>query len=164
MDILTTPGARALRSGRRSAAGRHYLVTTVCHARERRSAHARHAVPVAAAIGSVRLWRDSRMLCWVLMPDHLHALIELGQSESLAVLMKRVKCVTAGIANTVGGRYGSVWMSGYHDRALRSDENLLAAARYVVANPMRAGLVKCVADYPYWGCAWSVDDIDDPIG
>ncbi|GAA4796317.1 hypothetical protein GCM10023307_22780 [Lysobacter hankyongensis] len=104
------------------------------------------------------------MLCWVLMPDHLHALIELGQSESLAVLMKRVKCVTAGIANTVGGRYGSVWMSGYHDRALRSDENLLAAARYVVANPMRAGLVKCVADYPYWGCAWSVDDIDDPIG
>lgn len=98
------------------------------------------------------------------MPDHLHAIVQLGKTESLAVLIKRVKCVTAGIANAIDRRHGPVWMSGYHDRALRSDENLLAAARYLLGNPVRAGLVRQVADYPHWGCAWPVDDIEDPIG
>ncbi|MNN75503.1 hypothetical protein D3C81_1918110 [compost metagenome] len=52
------------------------------------------------------------------------------------------------------GRTGKVWQSGYHDHALRRDEDLKAAARYLVANPLRAGLVKSVRDYPFWNAVW----------
>ena len=35
-----------------------------------------------------------------------------------------------------------------------SDEDLVAVARYIVANPVRAGLVKNVRDYPHWDAVW----------
>jgi REP element-mobilizing transposase RayT len=160
----SSPGTRALRHGRTSAPGQHYLVTTLCHARERRFARADVAGPVAATIADPDLWREARLLCWVLMPDHLHALIGLGTMEPLPKLMQRVKCVTAGIANASQGRCGVVWMPGYHDRGVRSEAMLLPMARYVLANPVRAGLVARVSDYPYWGCAWSPGAGDDPVG
>ena len=37
-------------------------------------------------------------------------------------------------------------MAGFHDRALRRDEDTLSTARYIVANPLRAGLVKNIRD------------------
>jgi hypothetical protein len=47
-----------------------------------------------------------------------------------------------------------LWQKGYHDRALRRDEDLQQAARYIVANPLRAGLVKRLGDYPLWDAVW----------
>jgi hypothetical protein len=47
-----------------------------------------------------------------------------------------------------------VWAPTFHDHALRKDEDLLQAARYIVMNPVRAGLSRRVGDYPYWNCVW----------
>lgn len=47
-----------------------------------------------------------------------------------------------------------IWMRGFHDRALRRDEDLAAMIRYVGANPLRAGLVAAGEVYPYLGGAW----------
>jgi putative transposase len=48
----------------------------------------------------------------------------------------------------------AIWQSSFHDRALRSEAELKPAARYVIANPVRAGLVASVRDYPFWNAAW----------
>jgi REP element-mobilizing transposase RayT len=53
----------------------------------------------------------------------------------------------------IGGR-GGVWQAGFHDHALRKEEDMQAVARYVVANPLRAGLVTRLGDYPLWDAAW----------
>jgi REP element-mobilizing transposase RayT len=164
MRKTTFPGSRALRHGRISTPGHHCLVTTICRERERRFAWADVAGPLAAAIADPALWREASLLCWVLMPDHLHALIGLGPAESLPKLMQRVKSVAAAITNASQSRRGAVWMPGYHDRGIRSEAMLLPMARYVIANPVRAGLVARVSDYPYWGCAWSSGAGDDPVG
>jgi hypothetical protein len=37
---------------------------------------------------------------------------------------------------------------------LRRDEDLRAVARYVILNPVRAGLVQRVGDYPHWDAVW----------
>ena len=161
MKTLTPPRSNALRIGRRSIAGQRYLITTLCDQRETRFAHWASASRVAAVVDSRRLWRGSRILCWVLMPDHLHLLIELGENDSLPALMRRVKCVTAGIANAVDRRRGRVWMPGYHDHTLRCDESVAATVRYMVANPVRAGLVRRAGDYPYWNCVWLEDGMAD---
>ncbi len=47
-----------------------------------------------------------------------------------------------------------MWQKGFHDHAIREEEDLRAVARYVVANPVRAGLVQSVRDYPHWDARW----------
>ena len=161
MDANTLPKQQALRAGRSSIPGQAYLITTVCHHREKRFSRWSCASRIAPTIDNQRLWRDSRLLAWILMPDHLHLLIELGENESLPALMRRVKCVTAGVANAVDRRRGRVWMPGYHDHALRCDESVAAAVRYMIVNPVRAGLVRRAGDYPYWNCVWLEDGMAD---
>jgi len=48
----------------------------------------------------------------------------------------------------------SVWQDGFHDHALRREEDLKEVARYIIANPVRAGLVTRVGDYPLWDACW----------
>lgn len=47
-----------------------------------------------------------------------------------------------------------VWEKGFHDRALRGEATLKPAARYLVGNPLRAGLAEQIGDYPYWNSIW----------
>ena len=102
-----------------------------------------------------RLWRSSLLLCWVLMPDHLHLLVALGDEEPLDKLMRRVKAVTSREAQAAGcGVEQPLWMRGYHERLMRNGLNREAAARYIVANPVRAGLVGSCREYPYWDAIW----------
>jgi hypothetical protein len=56
--------------------------------------------------------------------------------------------------NRVHGQAGALWQPNFHDRALRIDEDRKAVARYVIANPVRAGLVERVGDYPFWDAIW----------
>ncbi|VVM86044.1 REP-associated tyrosine transposase [Pseudomonas fluorescens] len=95
----------------------------------------------------------AKSLAWVVMPDHFHWLVEL-QRDSLSGLMQRTKSLSTKAINRSVGRKICLWQQGYHDRALRRDEDLLKMARYVVANPLRAGLVEKLGDYPLWDAVW----------
>ncbi|WP_155312116.1 transposase [Desulfosarcina ovata] len=53
------------------------------------------------------------------------------------------------------GRNGALWARAYHDHALRSDEDLKTVARYIIGNPVRAGLVERVGDYSFWDAVWA---------
>jgi hypothetical protein len=52
----------------------------------------------------------------------------------------------------VRGRDGAlIWQRGYHERTLRSNERVEVIARYIESNPVRAGLVRTVDDWPHTG-------------
>jgi REP element-mobilizing transposase RayT len=69
--------------------------------------------------------------------------------------MGRAKGSSARQINSLLGRSGApVWQRGFHDHALRGDEDVRAIARYIVANPLRAGLVRAIGDYPWWDAEW----------
>lgn len=87
------------------------------------------------------------------MPDHLHWLIALQQG-SISDLMRRIKGRSAKRINALVGHQGKLWQDGFHDRALRREEDVLPAARYIVANPLRAGLVRKIGDYSLWDAVW----------
>ncbi len=53
---------------------------------------------------------------------------------------------------------GPIWQKGYMDRAIRHEDKLVRVARYIVANPLRAGIVEHIGDYPLWDSLW----MDDP--
>jgi putative transposase len=90
---------------------------------------------------------------WVVMPDHFHVLADL-RCGTLGTAMRMLKGRTARRINGVCGITGTLWQRGYHDHAIRVEEDLRSIARYVVANPVRAGLVRRLADYPFWGARW----------
>ena len=137
-----------LRQGRYSVAGRVYHVTAVTNGRYPWFADYHLARRVCRTL----LWSDqagaTSTLCYVLMPDHLHWLFQLGDGESLSKVMLRVKGRSGRLCGS------AVWQKGYHDHAVRKEESIRDVARYIVANPLRAGLVSSLRDYPYWNAAW----------
>ena len=95
------------------------------------------------------------------MPDHWHGLIELGDGANLSTTMRRVKGVASHAVRQQCVFEGTLWGKGFHDHALREDESVENAARYIIANPVRAGLVENPMDYPYWGAALADGESDD---
>ena len=154
MACVEFPRSHALRRGRWSESGRVYLVTLVAAGRRAHFTRWEAASLVSRCLADPLAWHDSTLLCWVLMPDHWHGLVQLGVNESLSRNVGRAKAsVSRAWPRDPGGK-GSPWQSGFHDRALLADEQLLAAVRYVVANPLRAGLARRLGDYPFWNAIW----------
>lgn len=145
---------KRLCAGRVSVPGQIHLVT--CATYRRQPLFAEFAAARLVIIEMRRL-HDSGLiasLAWVLMPDHLHWLLGLGTTHSLQVVLKTLKGRSAQLVNRWRGHHGPVWQAGYHYHARRPAEDLTTAARYIVANPLRAGLVSRIGDYPHWDAAW----------
>jgi REP element-mobilizing transposase RayT len=94
------------------------------------------------------------MLAWVLMPEHVHWLVQLGDSVPLAAVVARLKSASGRRVNRITKHHGPLWSRAFHDRALREEEDLVSVARHMVANPIRRGLVARVGDYPFWNATW----------
>ena len=136
-----------LRIGRYSASGMTYHITTVT---KNRLPLFRDLRPARIVVCQLKALQDEGLaetLSYVLMPDHLHWLMTLRNGE-LSRVMRLFKGRTA---RAVGH---PIWQPNYHDHAIRKDEDLRALARYIVANPLRAGLVKRLGDYPWWDSIW----------
>ncbi len=147
MHENTKPHARDLRRGRLSLPGHIYHVTTVTWDRHPVFADLYSARLLIGALREAQRRQEASTLAFVVMPDHLHWLVQL-EARSLPEVVGAVKAVTA---HRLGRR---IWQNGFHDHALRQEEDLAEAARYIVANPLRAGLVERVGDYPHWDAIW----------
>lgn len=152
--MSTAPHSAHLRKGRFSEPGRAYLVTTVS---QRRVPLFSDFALARAAIGELTACdRDGlcKTLAYVLMPDHLHWLLTLEEGD-LSALARRFKSRSAIAVNRLRNTPGErVWQRGFHDHALRRDEEMKEMARYVVANPLRAGLANTLGEYPHWDAVW----------
>jgi REP element-mobilizing transposase RayT len=142
-----------LRKGRYSTTGHIYLITTVTHQRKPLFTQLHLARTVVKAIYHQDTGRALATLAYVLMPDHLHWLFQL-RCDSLNGVMRDFKGFTSRRINQQLGTRGKVWQAAYHDHALRDEEDVRRIARYIVANPLRAGLVERVEDYPHWDAIW----------
>ena len=88
------------------------------------------------------------------MPNHVHWIIELDAKFALSTVIGSAKSNSARVLNRKMGRSGPFWQAGYHDHAVRSEAEIKDVARYIVANPLRAGLVDTVGMYPHWDAIW----------
>jgi REP element-mobilizing transposase RayT len=146
--------AHALRIGRFSESSRVYLVTTVTHERQPLFADFWLARLAICELRKADNNGASKTLAFVVMPDHLHWLFELAD-QPLPKVVGQVKAGVSAAINQVHGTPGvQRWQKGFHDRALRREEDLPAVARYVVANPVRAGIVQRVGSYSHWDAIW----------
>ena len=90
-----------------------------------------------------------RLIGWVIMPNHVHALIETRDGHSVGGIVQSWKAFTARKANGILGRTGALWDRDYFDRYIRDDHHLAAVIRYIEQNPVKAGLAAAPEDWPY---------------
>jgi len=120
----------------------------------------RYFEPFASACAASRAFTDPRslgdakLLAWVLMPEHAHWLLQLGSREGVSQVVQRMKGRSGRAVNRLRGEKRPVWASSWEDRALGDDEDARSVARFIVRNPLRAGMVRTLADYPFWDAAW----------
>ena len=144
-------GVHRLRLGRVSEPGRAYLITAVCA--DRRAWFGNLAAGRCFVHALREAEGDTHTLCFVVMPDHIHWLMQL-QKGTVSRAVQKVKAGTSRRIRRLHGEPCPIWQPGFHDRAVRRDEDLATIARYIVANPLRAGLVRNLRDYPLWDAVW----------
>jgi putative transposase len=107
------------------------------------------------------LRREVDLGAFVIMPDHLHGIVMITVTEgstrralietttkiwtlhrpprSLGALIAGFKSSTTKRINLVRNSPGTVvWQSNYHEHVIRSDKELAAISRYIIANPLHA--------------------------
>jgi REP element-mobilizing transposase RayT len=109
---------------------------------------------VSGAMAAALRFREGkhyRLLAWCIMPNHVHVVVRLFPGQELAKVVKAWKNFSAKAANLALGRKGRFWQREYYDRLIRNGEELDRAIRYVLENPVKAGLKN-------WTWVWSADE------
>ncbi len=90
-------------------------------------------------------------LAYVVMPDHLHWVMSLNRpGRGVSAMVQEFKKLSTRVA-WAHGPLGTLWQWSFYDPVVRRDEDLKSVCRYVMENPVRAGLVKEVDGYAFSG-------------
>ena len=137
-----------------SSAGGYFV--TICTASRRRL----FANPAVVEETIAVLRERSTALCFLVyafcfMPDHLHlVLIAQQEASDLVRFVREFKGAAAARLRPLGVR--NLWQKSYYDHVLRSGEALDSVAWYIFNNPLRAGLVRNIGEWPFSG-SWMFD-------
>lgn len=91
---------------------------------------------------------DCRVLAYVLMRNHYHLLMAVGE-KGLSPAMCELNRCHAALFNMRHGRIDHLFGKRYWSRHLTTEPMVQNAARYIVQNPRRAGIARVLEDYPW---------------
>jgi REP element-mobilizing transposase RayT len=115
--------------------------------------------------GAVRHFEGQRyrLFAWVVMPNHVHAVVRPEPPHTLSEILKSWKGYTAVQANRMLGREGnSFWQSESYDHCCRDEEDRARCCAYTVMNPVTARLCARPEDWP-WSSAHVGQVSDLPV-
>jgi putative transposase len=92
---------------------------------------------------------------YVIMPDHVHLFVALGNNGNLSTWMKSLKNALSKTLRSAGHE-APHWQKDFFDHVLRSTESFSSKWDYVQNNPVRAGLVAKPNDWAYRGTITSL--------
>jgi putative transposase len=106
---------------------------------------------------------SAAILAWCFMPDHVHLLVELQREPAdLRRLVCRMKQYSGyGFKRRCGT---DLWQRSYFDRTMRDDVDVYFTLRYILDNPVRAGLVKSICEYPFLGTTMmTLEEVEEDL-
>ena len=143
--------------GRVSIPGVYYHIIVCTYQRQKILANN----TVASIIFSTFDWLEAEnrieWICIMVMPDHIHTVIRLGEGQTLSKVLHSLKLFTARKINKHLSRNGAFWQKSYTDWGIRTETVLNKTIRYCYTNPMRKGMVASARDYPYWRCKFEME-------
>jgi putative transposase len=97
------------------------------------------------------------------MDNHVHLLVEPAVEIGLSKQMQGMSLCHTQRMNRKYHRTGRLWESRYHSCLVEKDTYLLAVCRYIECNPVRAGMVKAVAEYAWSSARAHILGTRDPV-
>ncbi len=104
-----------------------------------------------AVLRGLRTATGASVHAYCLMPDHVHLLVGASERISVVAFVQRWKSLCYREWVALGHQPRSPWQRSFWDHGLRVDEDLIAVAKYILRNPVRAGMVDDFHDYPLCG-------------
>lgn len=90
-----------------------------------------------------------RLYHWVLMPNHVHLLLEPDAGNSLSRTMQGLQLAYTLRAHKKYRGVGHLWQDRFKSFIIERDAYLLECGRYIERNPLRCGMVTDPMDYPW---------------
>lgn len=139
-----------------------YFVTTVVKHRQSIFTSQLAAASLRDVLDRCRHRYRFLVLSYVIMPDHLHAVIVPGPSDTISSVMRYTKGTFAREYNAQRRIEGAVWQPRFYDTVVRNIRSLNSRIRYIEENPVQAGLVTQPNDYEFSSAnpSWH-SDLDD---
>jgi len=106
---------------------------------------------------AIRFFDGQRYLvnAWVVMPNHVHAVVWPMPNHLLGEIVRSWKGFTSRKANQILDRVGQAfWQPESFDHWIRDDDEKARICRYVIHNPVNAGLAKTPQEWR-WSSAWA---------
>jgi putative transposase len=100
---------------------------------------------------------------YVLMPNHVHLLATPARADSLPRVMQSLGRRYVRYVNDAHGRTGTLWEGRYRAAPIESEVYLLACARYIELNPVRAGMADHPRDYRWSSWHAHAQGADDAL-
>ena len=123
--------------------GSNYFITICCDpSGKNQLCHKDTADSLLATVDHYQQLQKWWVHLFLLMPDHLHAIISFSKEEGMRKTVGQWK-------RYASGSFGIQWQRGFFDHRLRSDESFDEKAFYIRQNPVRAGLVADSKDWTY---------------
>lgn len=139
------PGYEALRRGRHSLSASRYFLTLTTQARGTGLNSAAIAPVVRDAVGALEADGSWRVHAAVIMSDHIHVLITLGDRLKLGQAVGRFKAKTRRLLAEAGLQ----WQGNYYERHLRPNDQIEDVLLYIFLNPYRANMLSPGASYEW---------------
>jgi len=99
---------------------------------------------VEAVLEETRARHEARVYAYVLMPEHVHLLMNEPGSIVVAQFLKALKQMTS---RRLKGDRGQFWQSRYFDANVHGEEDRSEVIRYIHRNPVKRGLVASPGEY-----------------
>ncbi len=90
------------------------------------------------------------VLAYCFMPDHLHLLLSVEGNTGIIDFIGKFKSATTRLSWKRANN-NRLWQRSFHDHLLRDREDESEYLRYILTNPVRAGLVDEWIQYPFGG-------------
>jgi putative transposase len=154
------PGHKALRRGRYSQPNARYFIT-LCTVERDPWLYA-DGIPEAVFDQLREKENGFELIASVVMPDHLHLLIELVTGD-LTRAIQVFKSRSAIAINKQLNRSGAVWQPAFFDRKLRNDDEVAPVLSYMWNNPKQPGMYfRCRNAEWLWFKSMVTQDISYP--
>ena len=133
---------------RHQAPGGIYFFTVVAAGREPVFTQELTRKALRAAIQTVQKEHPFHIDAWVLLPDHLHCLWRLPEDDADYPLrwakIKRLTRYNLGMAPGT-----KLWQPRYWEHFIRNEDDFARHLDYIHWNPVKHGLARCAAEWPY---------------
>ena len=90
-----------------------------------------------------------QLIAWVIMPNHVHFLLQLFENQHLPEILHSIKSYTAQQANKMLGCTGQFWQRESFDRYIRNARHYAAVINYIEENPVKAGLCRSKEEWRF---------------